>query len=162
VNIRKVLKKRKSDIVLLLFWVAVVSLVVITIYWVGYTTSIQLSTQKTLFPDYNAPGPGLVDLVIVLFAGVPIGFSLSDVGEIVYGYFAAMLLVFVISVSYVTLYIWYNLGWGKVFSLGAYDWEYAVFFAMEWVLRIMLPWILALCLLGLIVGAFLRELLWWD
>jgi hypothetical protein len=154
--------KKKGDVAVLLLWTALLSLIVISIYWIGYTTSIRLSQHKTLFPDYDAPGPGFLDLVIVLFAGIPVGLSLSDVSEIVYGYFVVMLLVFIVSVSYVTLYIWYILGWGQVFSLATYDWEYAVFFAMEWVLRIMVPWVMGLCLAGLIVGAFLRTWLVWD
>jgi len=160
-KIGRVLKK-KGDVALVLLWTALVALIVIKIYWVGYTTSVRLSQSKTLFPTYEGPGPGILDLIIVLLAGIPVGFSLSDVNEMVYGYFAAMSLAFVVSVTYVTLYIWYVLGWGQVFSMVAFDWEYAVFFALEWVLRIMLPWVMGLCLVGLTVGAFLRTWIGWG
>jgi hypothetical protein len=159
-KIGRVLKK-KGDVALVLLWTALVALIVIKVYWVGYTTSVRLSQSKTPFPTYDAPGPGLLDLVIVLLAGIPVGLSLSDVNEIVYGYFAGMALVFVVSVTYVALYIWYVLGWEQTFSMVAFDWEYAVFFGMEWVLRIMFPWVMGLCLIGLIVGAFLRTWIWW-
>jgi hypothetical protein len=160
VKIKRLLKK--GDLTVLLLWAALISVIVITIYWIGYTTSIRLSQTKTPFPTYGAPGPGPLDLVIVALSGIPVGLSLSDVDKIVYGYFATMILVFIASVTYVTLYIWYTLGWGKVFGMVAFDWEYAVLFAMEWVLRIMLPWIMGLCLLGLIIGAFLKTWVGWD
>jgi hypothetical protein len=155
-KIRTLLKKKKGDIALVLLWTALIALIVIKIYWVGYTTIVGLYYYKELFPQYGGPTPGVLDLVIVLLAGIPVGLSLSDLNEMIYGYAAAMSLAFVISVTYVTLYIWYVLGWGEVFGMVAFDWEYAVFFAMEWVLRIMFPWVMGLCLVGLTVGAFLR------
>jgi hypothetical protein len=153
--------KKKGDIALVLLWTGLVALIVIKIYWVGYTTSVRLTYYKTPFPTYEGPAPEFLDLVIILLAGIPVGLSLSDLNEMIYGYVAAMSLSFIVSVVYVTLYIWYILGWGAVFGLVAFDWEYAVFFAMEWVFRIMFPWVIGLCLVGLTVGAFLRTWIGW-
>jgi hypothetical protein len=155
------LLKKKGDVALVLLWTGLVALIVVKIYWVGYTTSVGLSQSKDPFATYDAPGPGLLDLVIVLLAGIPVGLSLSDVNEMIYGYFVAMCLVFIVSVTYVSLYIWYVLGWEQMWGMVAFDWEWAVFFAMEWVLRIMFPWVMGLCLVGLIAGAFLRTWIWW-
>lgn len=155
------LSKKKGDVAIVLILAAVVALDMVSIYWVAYTTNPRLSYYKPPLPVYEGPRPELVDSLIVLVAGILTGIFLSDVSEMVYGYIAAMSIALVVSVVYVSLYIWYVLGWGQVFELGAFGWEWAVFFATDVIFTIMFPWIIGLCLIGLTVGAFLRTWIAW-
>jgi hypothetical protein len=139
-----------------MIWTAIVALVVIKAYWFTYASSIRLSYFKIVFPGYEGLRPGLLDMLIIAAAGVFVGLFLSDVKEMLYGYVTAMASAFIVSVVYVTLYIWYVLEFGSVFGAVAYDWEWAVYIALSVVFTLMFPWIIGVCLASLAFGAFLR------
>lgn len=155
-NIGKRLSRKRNDVLIVMVWTILVAFIVIKVYWVAYTTSGRLSYFQPAFTLYDAPTAGALDFLVIVIASVIVGLFLSDVHEMLRGFIATMLLTFIISVAYVSLYIWYALGWGALFGAVAYDWEYAVFFAILTVFRIMFPWIIGICLIGLTIGAFLR------
>lgn len=154
--------RKKKDIVLVALWTLLVSFLVIRVHYVTYAESIRLQYYQIPFADYGAPMAGVWDLLIVAIAGLIVGSFLSDIKEMIYGYLAMGCFSFIIAVVYVTLYIWYTLGWGPFFSYFAFDWEYPVFFAVATVFRIVFPWILGCCLIGLVVAAFVRTWLFWS
>jgi hypothetical protein len=155
-NIAKRMSKKRNDIAIVILWTALVSFIVIKSYWITYITSQRLSYFQIPFTLYEGPAAGALDIVVIVIASIVVGLFLSDAVEMLLGFTVAIFLTFVISVIYVTLYIWYVLGWGVLFGAVAYDWEYAVFFAVLTVFRIMFPWIVGICLIGLVIGAFLR------
>ncbi len=155
-NMAKWMSRKRNDIALVMMWAALVALMVIKAYWVTYASSTRLSYFKIAIPGYEGLRPGLLDMLIIAAAGVVVGLFLSDVKEMLYGYVTAMALAFIVSVVYVTLYIWYVLELGLVFGTVAYDWEWAVYIAISVVFTLMFPWIIGVCLVSLAVGAFLR------
>lgn len=161
-NVKRRLVRRRTDVAIVLLWTALIVLIVIKAYWIAYATSTRLSFFKPPVPGSSeGPRPDFLDLLIILIAGVLVGLFLSDVGEMLYGYIASMSLSFVAAVVYVAFYIWYALGWGVQFSATAFEWEWALFFAIQVVFTIMFPWIIGICLVGVTVGAFLKTWIGW-
>lgn len=152
---RRIVRKR-LDIIMVVVWTALIALIVIKAYWIAYHTTAHLVYEKPLYPGLDGPMPEFLDMLIITVAGVIVGIFLTDAKEMLYGYLASMSLAFTTAVIYVTLYVWYILGWGPTLS-AASNWEWAVFFAIEIVFAMMFPWILSIGLISLAVGAFLKE-----
>lgn len=155
-NLFRRLSKKRKQVALVILWAALVALVVIRMYWTAYNESARLSTFKIPFLGYEGPRPTVVDVSIVFVVGIIFGFVAYDVEDLLYGYIAAMLIAFIISFAYVTLYIWYVLDLGKIFSVAAYDWEWALYVAFSNVLVMMFPWIVGACFLGLVIGSIVK------
>ncbi len=155
-NLFRRLSKKRNQVALIILWATLVALVVIRMYWAAYNESARLSTFKIPFPGYEGPRPSVVDALIVFFIGIIFGFVAYDVEDLLYGYIAAMVIAFIISFVYVTLYIWYVLDLGKMFGAMAYDWEWALYVAFSNVLLMMFPWIVGACFFGLIIGSIVK------
>jgi len=152
----KKVSKNKVNIALVLIWAFLLAFLVIKAYWLSYNTSNRLIHDRPLVPTYDLRGLDFWDLFVIFFSGVVMGLFLSDVKAMFYGYVAALFLSYAFSVTYITLYIWYVLDFGSLFSLFAYDWELAVYAALAVAFTIVVPWMICFCLVGLVVGAFLR------
>jgi hypothetical protein len=158
----KNLSKRRNDIVLVMLWAALMAFTVIKTYWVSYNTRGRLIYIKPAYPGYDLSGCDPLDLFLVAVAGIVAGIFLSEVKEMVFGYVVAILSAFMISVMYVSLYVWYVLDLGPMFNALAYGWEWVVFIAASIVFALMFPWIMCICLVGLAVGVFLRTWIGWS
>jgi len=101
-------------------------------------------------------------LLIIGVAGLMVGLFLNDVKEMIYGYIATMLSVFLVSVIYISIYIWYVLDFRTIFSLNPFEWELAVYTAASIAFALMVPWIIGICLVSLVIGAFLRTWMGWS
>ena len=152
---REISRKKKS-LLLVMGLTALVALILIKIFWVGYLEVPRLTNYNIIYTRYEAPAPQLVDVLILVVASLVFPFFISTVKDLVYGFIASLFLSFSIGVAYVFWYIWYFQGWGALFSTGPYDWEVPLFFAILNVFRIMFPTVLATCLIGVVIGFFVR------
>jgi len=160
-NLSMRISRKRNDILIVAIWTALLTLIVIKIYWLAYAGSERLSHYQIAYTIYEGPSPGYLDLIIAVVAGIIFGLLLSDVKEIIYGFVASFFSSFIIGVIYGMLYIWYVLDWGKIFGATPFDWEWALFFSVLNIGRIMFPLILGVSLLGVAVGAVLRTWVGW-
>jgi hypothetical protein len=144
------------DFLVVMLWSAVIAFVVSEIFWLKYTDVPRLASQHDIYTYYDAPAPGLLDLVVLAIASFVVTFLVSDIKALTYGFVATIFISFSVAVLYVFLFIWYIQGWGVYFSSGPFDWEVPLFFAILNVFRIVFPSILATCLLGALVGFLFR------
>jgi hypothetical protein len=153
--LRRIIRK-KHDVALVAFWTALISLIIIRVYLVAYSSDPYLAYKKPPYPFTGGLSPDILDMLIIGASGLIVGLFLSDANEMLYGYVVSIFLSFVIGVIFVSFYIWYELGWGASWSSG-YNWEWAPFLAIEVVFAVMVPWIIIGTLVSLIIGAFLKE-----
>lgn len=153
---KKDLGKGRIFLVVML-WSAIIAFIVIKVFWVEYTTNPRFYIYKDLFARYDAPAPQLLDLLILMVASVGLSFLMSTPKDLIYGFIASLFLSFFTGVVYVFLYIWYILDFGVLFSGWLYDWEIALFLAVLNIFRIMFPSVVTTCVVGAVIGFFVRE-----
>lgn len=161
-SLAKTLVRKKNDVALVALWIMLISFVIMKVHWTNYLEVPRLQHDQVPFALYEGPTPTIFDLAMIGIAGMVVGFFISDAKEMAYGFIAAILGSFIITVTYVTLYIWIALDWGPILGVGAFDWEFAVYWAIMTVFRIMVPWVVGLCLVGLALAAFLRTWIFWS
>ncbi len=150
------ISRKKKDILIVMGWTALMAFITIEVFWLKYQEVPRLTRYNIIFAQYEAPAPQLVDVLILLVASLVFPFFISTVKDLVYGFIASLFLSFSIGVAYVFLYIWYIQEWGALFATGPFDWEIPLFFAILNVFRIMFPTVLATCLIGAMIGFFVR------
>jgi hypothetical protein len=106
--------------------------------------------------EYRAPSLGVVDILILVAMSLIVTIVLSDVRPIIFGFAASLVLSFVIAVAYVSLFIWYTLGYGSVFSGLAYGWEDAIYLGFLNMFFVMVPWVIGASALGIVMGFIIR------
>lgn len=158
-NFIKRVFKDKVSIALVIMWAVLLAFLVIKTYWISYNTSNRLMHDVPLLPGYDLKRLESWDLAIIVVSGIVISLFLSDVEKMFYAYIATIILTFIISVTYISLYIWYVLDFGSLFSIYAYDWELAVYAATMISFVLMVPWMVSFCLVGVAIGAFLKTLI---
>lgn len=158
-NLWRLISRKKFTLIVMVLWTLTLSLVIIKIYWLAYLETNPLGINPLSYhriPYVTYFSPRVLDLLILLGASLIVGLVLSDVKEMLYSYAASISLSFAVGVAFGSYYIWVVLDLGPLFSLAPYDWEWALYIAFLNVFRIVFPWIIAFCLLGVITGAFLR------
>jgi hypothetical protein len=155
-NLFRTLVRKKNDVALVALWTLLISFVVIKIHWTAYSESFMLRYFEIPFSLSQGPSAGFFDLSIIAVAAVIVGLFISDAKEMIYSFLLSTLFSFIIAVAYVTGYIWFTLGWGAILGSFSYDWEFAVYWAIATVFRIMFPWFIGVSLIGLVAAAFLR------
>jgi len=153
------LSRRRKQVFLILLWGIALGLIVIKVYWTGYQEIMWLKVYKVPYGWYETPNPVFLDLMLVLLVSVIVGTLISDAKFLFYGYIGGVFFAFVISFTYVMIYMWTELGLANLFTLGAFDWEWAVLFSIWNVGKIMFPQVILLSLLGVVAGTMLRELI---
>jgi len=149
--------KNKFDIVVVILWSLVVSFVIVKTYWVAYSTKPRLKHEVPIRPEYDLNNFEPLDLFIVSLAGIIAGILLADVKKMFYGYVGAMLIAYIISVALLSYHTWFiKEGFQAGLSSIAFGWEWAIFAAALDAFVLMVPWIVCLCLVGMIMGAFIR------
>lgn len=161
-NLAGTLTRKKNDVALVVLWAMLISFVVIKIHWTNYLEVPRLLRNQVPFALTEGPMPTIFDLAMIGLASFVVGLFISDAKEMAYGFVATFFASFVVTVSYVTLYIWFSLNWGPILSAVSYDWEFAVYWAIMTVFRIMVPWVVGTCLVGLALAAFLRTWIFWS
>lgn len=151
------LRKRRRDITIITLWTVVLVLVIIKTHQVFYLTSERFQRYEIPYLQHVGPRFDGYDITIIIIAGFLAGFFLIDVKNVVYGYFASMLLTSVVSTFYVFIYIWSILGWGGFWSMIDFGWEYALFQAFLNVTRFMFPLGILFSLVGVVTGSVIRN-----
>ncbi|RLI40957.1 hypothetical protein DRO69_12200 [Candidatus Bathyarchaeota archaeon] len=155
-------KQKRNDILILVLWSVLIAFMVVKTYWTAYQTANRLVYFKPAHPSYDLSNVNAVDLLIIAIASFIVGISLSDAKTLFYGYIFSLLLAFILCVIYISLYVWYVLDYGPLFSLMPYGWEWAFFIATSIVFALMFPWIFCICLVSLAVSSLLRSWITWS
>lgn len=156
-NLFKALSNRKRGVLIVAIWGLVLGLIVIKVYWVGYQEIEWLQYYRVPWGGYETPNPNILDLLLVLIAGIVVGILISNVKALFYGFIGSLLFAFMIGFTFVMFYMWAVLKVEHLFSWADFNWEWAVLIAIFNVGKIMFPQMIFLSLLGVVIGAFLRE-----
>jgi len=148
---------KRMNLLIILAWIAIVSLVVIKTHWITYTKTPRIIYYKVAFTIYEGPTLSVVDFLIIIFAGFVVGLAMSDIRTLFYGYLLSMLCVFMIGVIYVAIFIWYVFSWGELFGAISYGWEWVILLGMLETFRIIFPWVVGVCLISLAIGFFAKS-----
>jgi len=107
-----------------------------TLVVIGLGIIMALLTGKTIYkpcpykppPYFWAPSFGLMEYMVLFFAGMVAGIVLVELETIFFGGIVSISLSFLISIIYASLYSWFMLGWKDVLS--NYPWGFEnLFFA---------------------------------
>ncbi len=150
---------KRRDFLFILMWGIFLGIIVSEVYWVGYQEIRWLKVYKVPYGWYETPNPKPLDLILVLIVSVIFGALLSEVRVVLSGYLFGLLLAFLVGFAFVIFYMWRVLQLEYLFTWSDFNWEWAVFFAILNVGKIMFPYVVLLSLLGVVLGMVLRELL---
>ena len=117
-----------------------------------------LSYYQIGFSDYYSPTPSELDLLLVLLIGLAVTVFLVSTKDVVFGYFASLLLSCSISVIYMFTFNWYVLGLAGTFSELSFGWEWVAFQAIINTFRYIFPLGVTFSLMGVCVGSVVRML----
>ena len=147
--------QRRKDIIGVMIWTAVISLVMIKAHIILYQDPF-FDVYGWAFKRYRPPSLGMLDMLILVAISVAITIILSDAKPIIYGFVSSLALSFIIAVTYVSLFVWYVLGWGDILSSqSAYGWEWALYLGFLNMFYV-IPWVVGTCSMGLVIGIIAR------
>ena len=132
---------------------------------IGWASAIMLLTVRALHqwnPVSRTIGSYLdaPDLLLLLAVSVVAGIFLADLNRILYGYIGSIALSISIALIYSSVFDWFVIGYGEIFSQTRFGWEYAVFYAFAKILRTMFPGVMLLTFLGGFAGGILSDTVW--
>jgi len=139
---------RGKDVLLVVLWTAIISLIMIKAH-------IILFQGPLGWRIYNPPTLGLLDMLILTVMSVVATIVFSDIKPIVYGFASSLCLSFIIAVTYASLFVWYDMGMGRV-AQSAYDWEWAIYSGFWHMFFLMIPWVIGTSTIGLAMGILIR------
>jgi len=154
---RPVLPFKRREFMAILLWGVILGIIVSKVYWVGYQEIRWLYVYKVPYGWYETPNPKPLDLILVLAVSVIFGAVVSKVKTALYGYIGGLILAFLVGLIFVILYMWKVLQLEYLFTWSSFNWEWAIFFALINVGKIVFPYVFMLSLLGVIIGMILRE-----
>lgn len=144
----------KKDTLVVILWATVISSIMIKAHMLLYQDP--LFSSGSPFVIYRPPSLTIPDMLILTAISMIVTIILSDVKPIIYGFVVSLVLSFIIAVTYVSLFIWYVLGWGDCFSQSAYGWEWALYLGFLNVFYVMVPWVIGTSVVGLVIGVVVR------
>jgi len=144
---------RRKDMLVVILWTVAISLIMIKAYMSFYLHS---PLGQEFWVVYDWPGLEWYDMVILTVLSIACTMILSDAESIVYGVAASLILSFIISVAYVSIFIWYVVGAGSFFSQVTYGWEYVLYAGFWNVFFVMVPWAIGASAIGLVIGILIR------
>jgi hypothetical protein len=161
----KWLKARRKKIVVLLLWSLSVALIAIKSYWLIY-----LPHPIYLYPPGSQTGVPYMetfskytpildvwDFCLILAISLVVGAILLDLETILYSFLVHAFLFFTFIVTWMSLFIWYDLGYYHYESVDfSYAVQLVVYLAVKNAFRMTFPLAFLLCFLGVFVGAFIR------
>lgn len=147
---------RRKDALVVMLWTAAISLIMIKAHILMYQQDPLYFYYGSAYVEYRAPSLGVLDILILTAMSIIVTIVLSDVRPIIFGFAASLVLSFVIAVTYVSLFIWYVLGYGNLFSSVAYGWEDALYLGFLNMFFVMVPWVIGASAIGLVVGLIVR------
>jgi len=158
-NLVRWISKRKESIIVFALWSILIVLVTIRI-WLTCPEYIPDSYSDMLQMGFYIP---LEDLLILVLISLVVGALRDDPKEFLLGYSASILSAFTISVASIYLYAQHEFVWAReLVSSEVFGWERRLFASAGNVLKIIFPWIVGVCFLGMLVGAFVRTWIAWH
>lgn len=133
---------------------------------IGWAIVITLITVDTAYesPPYGwsvlqgwGPSFSIVDYVLLLAGSLVVGMILVELEMIFWGWIGSVLLSFLMSVIYSSLYNWFVIGWGEILSDTPWGWENVFYLTTAGIFRITFPSIVLL-FVGLFFGGLVGEL----
>jgi hypothetical protein len=153
------LGKKKAAIVVVFLWASLLSVVVIREYYLVYQDprAMDPNYRVAFAPTYSMFLPRLygLDYVTILVMSILAGFAIREIDEVLFGFLASVLLLFVIAVAYTSLFIWYVLGFGAV--LDASFATTIIWAAFLNIYRMVFPLAVLAAFLGGISGSIIRD-----
>lgn len=128
---------------------------------VGLAIVMALLTVRTVYkpcpyeppPSFWAPSFGPMDYLVLFVAGMVAGIVLVELETILFGWIGSIILSFIISIVYASLYSWFALGWKEALSIYPWGFENLFFATIASVIRITLLGDI-LVFLALFLGGF--------
>jgi magnesium-transporting ATPase (P-type) len=148
---------RRKDALIVIIWAVVIALIMVKAHILMYQNDPLYYTHGKAWVEYKAPSLQTIDMFILAAMSIIVTIILSDVKPIIYGFAASHALSFVIAVGYVSLFIWYTLGYGELFSGVSYGWEDAIYLGFLNMFFVMVPWVIGISAIGLVVGVIVRN-----
>jgi hypothetical protein len=145
----------RKDALVVMVWALIISLIMINAHIAMYNSEPEYYHAQAAYVEYRAPSLGIMEMLILPAMAIVVAFILSDIKPILYGFVVSLVLSFIIAVTYVTLFIWYVLGYGEVLTY-AYSWEDAIYLGFLNVIFIMVPWVIGASAIGLVIGLVIR------
>jgi len=158
----RLLKERKKEITTTLLWSGAVALVIIKSYWLAYATNPVLVEHSIAWTEIDQWIPRLdtIDLLLIFLFSTIAGVIILDLETVVYSFVATAVLSFAFAAAYSALFIWHILEWNRAFPiLGWRCVEYVITVAIRNIFRMTIPFVVVLCLLGVLLGAFGRGII---
>lgn len=150
--------RRKRIIALVVAWGVIISSIMIKSHWLYYLTNKRFNVYKISWQSYEGPKFDDLDLILLLVTSFAIGTLVADIKQMVYGYFAAILLSAAIGIGYIFFYDWFALKLGETLASSSFGWEWGAYVALLNIFRFMFPMGMFCCLVGLVAGIFLKTL----
>lgn len=157
-------KARKKVITTTVVWSVAVALVMIKSFWLLYVENPFLVSQGIAASAVYVPTLGMWDFVLLLFVSIIAGAIIVDIEIVVYSFIACVILSFAFALTYASLFVWFILGVGESLSLITPGISFldvvqsTIQAGMMDVFKMILITSL-ICLLGVLLGAFLRSYL---
>jgi len=146
----------RKDVLIVIIWAVAIALIMVKAHILMYQNDPLYYKTGKAWVEYKAPSLEIIDMLILAAMSIIVTITLSDVKPIIYGFAASLILSFIIALGYVSLFIWYALGYGELFSSVPYGWEDAVYLGFLNVFFIMVPWVIGISAIGLVVGVIVR------
>ena len=140
----------RRDVGLIVAWSILISAIILYNF-----NAFHVENPFTMGGGFGSPSFTLLERLVVLVAGFVVGFMLSDVKRLVYGYFTCMVMTYFIGVISLFLYIWFILNLGPVFQDIPFGWETVLFSAVSKVFGFMIPIGIIFSLMGVVTGNML-------
>jgi hypothetical protein len=155
------LREKRKAITITLMWSLAVAVVVIKSYWLAYVENPVLFENRIVWTSTInwMPRLTILDLILILIISLIAGALLIDLETIIYSLVANYALSFAFAVAYSTLFIWFTLGYGETFADAGGFLEMGpvvIYVAVRNIFRLIFPLAQIFCLLGAIIGAFIR------
>lgn len=146
----------KKDALIVIIWAVAIALIMVKAHILMYQNDPLYYKTGKAYVEYKAPSLQTIDMFILAAMSIIVTIILSDVKPIIYGFAASHALSFIIAVGYVSLFIWYALGYGGVLTYD-YGWEDAIYLGFLNMFFVMVPWVIGISAIGLVVGVIVRN-----
>jgi len=152
-NIYKRIKENKSEIIVTLLWGVLLSLIVLWRYYDSFYKDPILWRYKVPYSGIRGAGFSGTDFLIVFLISLVSGTLFVDFKKLLWSWLSALTIAGVISITDLSLFFLIDLDICNRYYL---YWDYAVFFAILNIFRIIFPFGILISLAGGFLGVILR------
>jgi hypothetical protein len=154
------LKAKRVAILVALLWTAALSFLIAREYALAYDNLLAWNPDyKVAFAptlsNFFVPRLDAADYVVFLTVSVLAGFAIGEIESVLFGFAASMMLAFLTTVVYGTVFIWYVLDFGSLVNLSFLT--TIMWAAFLNVFRMIFPIAVITVFFGSIVGSIVRD-----